>query len=102
MIDRFGPLPREVNTLLLVMRIKAMCKRAHIAKMDAGPKGATLQFHNDKFPNPAALVAFVENQRGLAKIKDNKIVIRRDWAKDADKIKGAFAIARDLAEQAKD
>jgi len=101
MIDRFGPLPREVNTLLLVMRIKAMCKRAHIAKMDAGPKGATLQFHNDKFPNPAGLVAFVENQRGLAKIKDNKIVIRRDWAKDADKIKGAFAIARDLAEQAK-
>jgi len=100
MIDRFGPLPREVNTLLLVMRIKAMCKRAHIAKMDAGPKGATLQFHNDKFPNPAGLVAFVENQRGLAKIKDNKIVIRRDWAKDADKIKGAFAIARDLAEQA--
>jgi transcription-repair coupling factor (superfamily II helicase) len=101
MIDRFGPLPREVNTLLLVMRIKAMCKRAHIAKMDAGPKGATLQFHNDKFPNPAGLMAFVENQRGLAKIKDNKIVIRRDWAKDADKIKGAFAIARDLAEQAK-
>ncbi len=101
MIDRFGPLPREVNTLFLVMRIKAMCKRAHIAKMDAGPKGATLQFHNDKFPNPAGLVAFVENQRGLAKIKDNKIVIRRDWAKDADKIKGAFAIARDLAEQAK-
>ena len=39
LIDRFGSLPREVNTLLLVVRIKAMCKRAHIARLDAGPKG---------------------------------------------------------------
>ena len=101
LIDRFGPLPREVNTLLLVVRIKAMCKRAGIAKLDAGPKGGTIQFHNDKFASPEGLVAFIQDQRGLAKIKDNKIVIRRDWAKEADKIKGAFAIARDLAEKLK-
>jgi transcription-repair coupling factor (superfamily II helicase) len=100
LIDRFGSLPKEVNTLLLVVRIKAMCKRAHIARLDAGPKGATIQFHMDKFPNPAGLVAFVQDQKGLAKVKDNKIVVRRDWARDADKIKGAFAIARDLAMQA--
>ncbi|MEL7212086.1 MAG: transcription-repair coupling factor [Pseudomonadota bacterium] len=99
LIDRFGPLPKEVNTLLLIVRIKAMCKRAGIAKLDGGPKGATIQFHNDKFASPQGLVEFIEHQRGLAKVKDNKIVIRRDWAKDSDKIKGAFAIARDLAEK---
>ncbi|MEJ6394866.1 transcription-repair coupling factor [Gymnodinialimonas sp. 2305UL16-5] len=101
LIDRFGTLPKEVNTLLLVVRIKTMCKRAHIAKLDAGPKGATIQFHNDKFPNPGGLVAFVQAQDGLAKVKDNKIVVRRDWKRDADKIKGAFAIARDLAMHAR-
>ncbi len=101
LIDRFGPLPKEVNTLLLVVRIKAMCKRAHIAKFDCGPKGATIQFHNDKFPNPVGLVDFVKAQDGLAKVKDNKIVVRRDWAKTKDKIQGSFAIARDLAEKAK-
>jgi transcription-repair coupling factor (superfamily II helicase) len=101
LIDRFGPLPREVNTLLLVVRIKAMCKRAHIAKLDAGPKGMTVQFHNDKFPNPAGLVAFVQDQKGAARIKDNKIVLIRDWASEADKIKGAFGVARDLAEKTK-
>ncbi|MEO1798014.1 MAG: TRCF domain-containing protein, partial [Pseudomonadota bacterium] len=100
LIDRFGKLPKEVNTLLLVVRIKAMCKRAGIAKLDGGPKGATVQFHNDKFASPEGLVRFIEDQRGLAKVKDNKIVVRRDWKKDADKIKGAFAIARDLAERA--
>jgi len=98
LIDRFGKLPREVNTLMLVVRIKGMCKRAGIAKLDGGPKGATIQFHNDKFASPEGLVAFIQDQRGLAKVKDNKIVVRRDWKSDADKIKGAFAIARDLAE----
>ncbi len=99
LIDRFGTLPKEVNTLMLVVRIKAMCKRAGIAKLDGGPKGATIQFHNDKFASPQGLVEFIQNQRGMAKVKDNKIVVRRDWKKDSDKIKGAFAIARDLAEK---
>ncbi|MDD7972504.1 transcription-repair coupling factor [Roseinatronobacter alkalisoli] len=97
LIDRFGKLPREVNTLLVVMRIKAECKRAGIAKLDAGPKGATIQFHNDKFANPAGLVEFVNDQRGLAKIRDNKIVVRRDWSTEKERVRGAFAIASDLA-----
>ncbi|WP_412505546.1 transcription-repair coupling factor [Roseovarius sp. SYSU LYC5161] len=99
LIDRFGKLPKEVNTLMLVVRIKAMCKKAGIAKLDGGPKGATLQFHNDRFASPEGLVEFIKDQKGLAKVKDNKIVVRRDWRKDSDKIKGAFAIARDLAEK---
>lgn len=99
LIDRFGKLPREVNMLMLVVRIKAMCKRAGIAKLDGGPKGATIQFHNDKFASPQGLVEFITNERGLAKVRDNKIVVRRDWAGESDRIKGAFGIARDLAEK---
>lgn len=102
LIDRFGPLPREVNTLLLVIRIKAMAKRANISKLDAGPKGATVQFHGDKFPNPAGLVAFIHDQGGQAKVSDNKIVVLRDWPSEADRIKGAFAIAKDLAAKVKE
>ena len=99
LIDRFGKLPKEINTLLLVVRIKAMCKRAGIAKLDGGPKGATIQFHNDKFASPQGLVEFIQAQNGLAKVRDNKIVVRRDWSLTNDKIRGAFAIARDLAEK---
>ena len=102
LIDRFGKLPREVNTLLTVVRIKAMCKRAGIAKLDAGPKGATIQFWRDKYASPRGLVSFIEDQRGLAKVRDNKIIVRRDWKADPDRIKGAFAIARDLALKVKE
>jgi len=101
LIDRFGTLPKEVNTLMLIVRIKAMCKKAGISQLDGGPKGATIRFHNDKYASPKGLVDFIGDQRGLAKVRDNKIIVRRDWKKDSDKIKGAFAIAQDLARLAK-
>lgn len=79
-----------------------MCKRAGISQLDAGPKGAVLRFHNDKFISPVGLVEFIEDQRGLAKVKDNKIVIQRDWSGDREKIQGSFNIARDLAAKVKE
>ena len=97
LIDRFGKLPKEVNMLLLIVRIKDKCKAAGIAKLDGGPRGATIQFWGDKYANPAGLVEFINAQNGLAKVKDNKIVVRRDWKRTGDRIKGAFAIAQDLA-----
>ena len=98
LIDRFGNLPSEVNTLLLIVRIKSFCKKAGISKLDGGPKGATVQFHNDKFISPEGLVDFINQQNGMAQVKDNKLIIKRDWQKNSDKFKGAFSIAKDLAE----
>ena len=97
LIDRFGPIPREVNTLLLVVRIKDMCKRACISNFSGGARGATIEFRNNKFPNPVGLADFISSQRGLAKIKDNKLIVSRDWKSNADKIKGSFSISKDLA-----
>lgn len=101
LIDRFGKLPSEVDTLLRIVRVKGMCKRAGIAKLDGGPKGAVIQFHNDKYANPGGLVEYLQNQRGTAKVKDNKIIVLRDWDNDETKIKGAYIIARELAGFAK-
>ncbi|MCU0827029.1 MAG: transcription-repair coupling factor [Tabrizicola sp.] len=101
LIDRFGALPKEVNTLMLIVRIKAMCKRAGISKLDAGPKGATIAFHNDKFANPGGLVDFLRAQGPAAKVNGNKIVLVGEMKSEGDRIKGAFNIARDLAEVVK-
>jgi transcription-repair coupling factor (superfamily II helicase) len=94
LIDRFGPLPREVNTLLLVVRIKAMCRRAGVGRLDAGPKGATVMFHNDRFASPGGLVDYIQAQQGQARIKDNKLVVLRDWPSEADRIKGPSPSSR--------
>jgi transcription-repair coupling factor (superfamily II helicase) len=99
LIDRFGPIPKEVNTLMLIVRIKSMCKRAGISRIDAGAKGATVQFHNDKFANPVGLVEFLRAQGPGAKVNGNKIVLMGEMKSESDRIKGAFNIARDLAEK---
>jgi transcription-repair coupling factor (superfamily II helicase) len=95
--DRFGKPPPEVEVLLRIVRIKTLCKRAGVAKLDGGPKGAVVQFHNDKVADPEALVRFIQDQNGMAKLRDNKLVVRRDWPKASDRVKGGFAIVRDLA-----
>ena len=98
--DRFGKPPAEVENLLRVVMIKSMCRRAHIAKLDGGPKGGTIQFHKDRFPNPGGLLVWLNGQNDLAKVKGTKLVVRRDWSDPKQKINGAFAVARDLAKVA--
>ena len=83
---------------MLIVRIKAMAKRAGISRLDAGPKGATISFHNDKFANPAGLVDFLKAQGPAAKVQGTRIVLVGEMKTEADRIKGAFNIARDLAE----
>jgi transcription-repair coupling factor (superfamily II helicase) len=101
LIDRFGSLPDEVDMLLRIVRIKGMCRAAGIAKLDGGPKGVVIQFYKDKFNNPAGLAQYLGDSRGTAKVRDNKIVVRRDWVNDDLKVKGAYVIARELAVLAK-
>ena len=100
LIDRFGPLPDEVNTLLRIVRIKAVAKRAGIARLDVGPKGATVQFHKDRFANPQALVAFLAEQGPAARVKGTRIVLPGEMPDARARIRAAYAIARDLAQRA--
>ena len=101
LIDRFGKLPTEVDMLLRVVRIKGMCRAAGIAKLDSGPKGAVIQFYQDKFISPSGLAQYLLDSRGTAKIKDNKLIVLRDWTNDDKKVNGAYIIARELAVMAK-
>ena len=52
LVDRFGPLPAEVEHLLQVVAIKGLCRRANVEKIEAGPKGVVLSFRDNIFANP--------------------------------------------------
>jgi transcription-repair coupling factor (superfamily II helicase) len=105
MVDRFGPLPDEVKHLLATVVLKALCRRANVAKIETGPKGAVISFRDDRFANPEGLIAFIRKQGRDAKVRpDMKLVLFDAWEESADRLKGATAILRRLvaiAEQAK-
>jgi transcription-repair coupling factor (superfamily II helicase) len=105
MADRFGPLPEEVDHLLKIVTIKALCRRANVEKIDTGPKGAVLSFRDNTFVDPERLVRFIREQGPAAKVRpDMKVVFFDDWERPEERLKGTTGILRNLvqmAEQAK-
>ena len=102
MLDRFGDIPEEVENLFKVVEMKTLCLQAHIEKIDAGPKGATIVFHKNYFPNPAGLVGFINSQMGLAKLTPEKMTITRSWSNDADRVSGVYQLLKKFAQMAKE
>ncbi|MFK7902515.1 MAG: transcription-repair coupling factor [Nitratireductor sp.] len=97
LIDRFGPLPEEVDYLLKIVFIKGLCVRAHIEKLDAGPKGLVIHFKDQEYANPAALLKWISEQGDLAKIRaDQSLFLNRDWPTADKRLKGAAVIASKL------
>jgi transcription-repair coupling factor (superfamily II helicase) len=89
LVDRFGPLPQEVEHLLKVVRIKQLCRQANVEKVDAGPRGATLAFRGNRFADPAGLVAVINESRGTAKLRpDHRLVCIRNWETPDERLKG--------------
>ncbi len=79
LVDRFGPLPEEVDNLLAVVSLKRACREAGVEKLDAGPKGMVVTFRANAFRNPAGLVAWLASKGGLVKLRpDHKLAIVRE------------------------
>jgi transcription-repair coupling factor (superfamily II helicase) len=98
LVDRFGERPPEVDQLLRLMSIKALCRRANIEKVDAGPKGVVLSFRDNSFANPNGLVRYIAEQGSFAKVRpDMRIVFQRDFEKPDDRLKGTAVILKNLA-----
>ena len=101
LIDRFGKLPEEVQHLFAIVAIKQLCRTAQVEKIEAGPKGGTIAFRNNQFPNPLALVKLISQHQGTMKVRpDQKIVVTRDWPTPEARLKGAQALVGQLAKLA--
>jgi transcription-repair coupling factor (superfamily II helicase) len=97
MIDRFGKLPQETSNLLQIVETKINCRKACVAKLDVGAKGAVVTFAPSGFPDLAGLLAYVERLKGQAKLRpDSKMVVSRDWPTGEARLNGALQISRGL------
>ncbi|HAJ45088.1 MAG TPA: transcription-repair coupling factor, partial [Alphaproteobacteria bacterium] len=101
LIDRFGPLPDEVRTLLRIITIKRLCRIAQVEKIDAGPKGATISFRGNAPPNPQSLVQWIAKNAQSAKVRpDQKLVVIRNWEDVSQRLNGAHQLVSALAQMA--
>jgi transcription-repair coupling factor (superfamily II helicase) len=101
MIDRFGPLPPEVENLLQTVAVKVLCRRAGVEKVDAGPKGGVLSFHRDRFARPERLIEWITRQAGTVKVRpDQKLVLMRAWDDAGERLAGVKKTLGELAQMA--
>ena len=101
MIDRFGALPEATDNLVKIMEIKLNARTACVAKLDVGPKGALVTFHDDTPPNVPALLAYVDKLGGIAKLRpDSKLALTRAWNDPKARLHGALQLSKGLAKAA--
>ena len=98
MIDRFGPVPDETENLLKLVAIKQLCRSANVEKLDLGPKGVTIAFHNNAFPKPERLIQHIADSKGRMRVRpDHRVVVLRDTKSPEERLKIAKTIVNDLA-----
>jgi transcription-repair coupling factor (superfamily II helicase) len=102
LIDRFGPLPAEVENLLQIIAIKRACREAGVERVEAGPKGAVITLRGNRFANPAGLVDLIQRNSGTLKIRtDQKIVYLRNWDDEKERLKGVTRLLQALVKLAR-
>jgi transcription-repair coupling factor (superfamily II helicase) len=99
LVDRFGPLPEEVQHLLQIVAIKSLCRRANVEKIEVGPKGAVLSLRDNIFANPEGLIRYIaKHPEGARARPDQKVVFFDEWESAEARLKGAAGILRALVE----
>ena len=78
LVDRFGPIPEEVENLLSVISIKQLCKALSIESLDSGPQGFVIKFEANHNPSDAVM-QFIANHPRHSKLKpDGRFVILKN------------------------
>ena len=98
MVDRFGPLPVEVENLLKVVALKRLCRAANVDKVEAGPKGAVVSLHDNRFAKPERLIGYITSQGDKANVRpDQRMVFRQAWDEPSERVKGVERLMQKLA-----
>ena len=83
LIDRFGSLPREVETLIDTIGLKNLCKKTNIEKIDCGKSGFLISFKNNTFSNPTELVKYINSNKNYISIRpDQRLFVKFNQEKE--------------------
>ena len=98
LVDRFGAMPEETKHLLQIIAIKQLCKLANVRKLDVGPKGVVMGFHNDTFPEPERLIRHIGQSKGRMRVRpDHRVVVLRETRSPEERLTVARRTVDELA-----
>lgn len=100
-IDRFGPIPQEVENLFSVLKIKKTCKDMNIGTLQVGEKGVMIRFIPNTITNPEKLLIFIHKQKGVWKIRpDQSVYVTKLFSNPQQKVQAAEELLHQLQKEA--
>ena len=76
LIDRFGPIPSELEALLSIVRLKQLCLKSFVRKINLGDKGILIEFVETKDPGLSEkLLELVMKNKEQVKLKSSNSIL---------------------------
>ena len=91
--DRFGALPAEVTNLLVLTRLKRLCRGADVARIDAGPQAIALTF-KVRGQDDAVIRDAVSASEGALEWRDRRLVDHRAIANAGERFREVASLLR--------
>jgi transcription-repair coupling factor (superfamily II helicase) len=78
LIDRFGALPPQAQSLLESHRLRLLCKPLGVVKLDAAPTRITLQFEPNPPIEPIVIIGLIQKNRNYRLAGQDKLSLVRN------------------------
>jgi len=87
MIDRFGLLPDPGNSLFKIMELKLDATRFGIYKIDIGPKGGRIIFHDRPNIDPVSIISLIQSNPNVYHMENSTTLrLKTDLESENDRI----------------
>jgi transcription-repair coupling factor (superfamily II helicase) len=97
-VDRFGKLPPQAQTLLDVHRLRVMAKAYGVVKVDAAPGVINITFKPNPPIDPMSIIQLIQKNRHIKLTGNDKLRIERDLPEAKDRAMMVRDVLRSLGQ----
>lgn len=97
-VDRFGKLPAQAQTLIDVHRLRVIAKPYGVVKVDAAPGVITITFKKDPPIDPMKIIALIQKNKHIKLAGNEKLRIERELLEVKDRAQMVRDILKNLGQ----
>jgi transcription-repair coupling factor (superfamily II helicase) len=101
-VDRFGKLPPQAQTLIDMHRLRVLAKPYGVVKVDAAPGVIHITFRKDAPVDPMAIIGLVQKNKHIKLAGNEKLRIERALAEPKDRAQMVRDVLRSLGQPKKE
>ncbi|HEY5579995.1 MAG TPA: transcription-repair coupling factor, partial [Rhodoferax sp.] len=98
LVDRFGKLPNQAQTLIDVHRLRVLAKPFGVVKVDAAPNVITITFKKNPPVDPMKIIAMIQKNKHIKLAGNEKLRIERELPEAKDRAQMVRDVLKNLGQ----